>query len=250
MALISGGVDTDRTRQALNDHVTRQFPYAAKNAINAVAAKVIDAEQREMRDVFDRPTPWTLNSLRITQFATAAVLMAKVGFKDGAFKGSNAGDYLQSQVFGGVRDPKRFESLLYLRGVLPAGDFLLPSTATTLDQYGNVPRGLYSKIASQLQASRETHQDQTAASKKRKRKAALPAAQYFVGRPGGGRLPLGIYARFAFGHGSAIKPVFVFSSWVSYHDRFPFFDVAQSTVEDQMPLAFAAALQAALATAR
>jgi hypothetical protein len=250
MPFIYGTADTDRIAQAFDTHLNRQFPFAAKTAINNVAAKVIAAEQREMRDVFDRPTPWTLSSMRVIQFATAASLSARVGFKDGAFKGSNAGDYLQPQVVGGARPAKRFESLLYMRGLLPSGDFLIPSSATALDAYGNVPRGVYSKVAAQLQASREKHNNQTATSRKRKRGKAVPQAEYFVGKPAGGRLPMGVWSRFPFGHGSAIKPVFTFSSWTSYRELFPFFDVAEMTVNDEMPTAFASAMQVALATAR
>ena len=42
-----------------------QVPFAIKTALNKVAEKARGNVRADMTRVFDRPTPWVLNSLRI-----------------------------------------------------------------------------------------------------------------------------------------------------------------------------------------
>lgn len=44
----------------LNDLEKRQLPFAMQQALNLTADELRTAYQREMRDSFDRPTPYTL----------------------------------------------------------------------------------------------------------------------------------------------------------------------------------------------
>lgn len=62
---IGVSVDITKAVAALDNLAKTQVPFAASKALNEAAQKVVEAEQREMRDVFDRPKPYTLNSLRV-----------------------------------------------------------------------------------------------------------------------------------------------------------------------------------------
>ena len=72
-----------------------QIPLAVAKALTFTAERVRDAEKREMQRVFDRPTPFTLNSLYL-RGATPARLESRVWFKDLRFKKH----YLLQQVKG------------------------------------------------------------------------------------------------------------------------------------------------------
>ncbi|ALP62812.1 hypothetical protein [Paraburkholderia caribensis] len=228
----------------------KQFVFAARAALNMVAQNIVVAQQAEMRDAFDRPTPYTLNSVSVLQRATSSSPSVVVGFRQFAFKGTAAGTYLQPQVAGGSRGYTRFEQMLALSGVLPNGDYATPTNANVRDAYGNVPRGVYSSIASQIRASRDSAQNETARSKKRKSRDPVKGVRYFVGKPAGGRFALGIWARYMFGHGSTIRPVFAFSATPHYEERYPFYDVAEQTVDGTLEPAMQRAFLMALATAR
>jgi hypothetical protein len=65
----------------LLDAQQRQMPFAVALALTRTAQDVKRAEQAEMRGVFDRPTPFTLNSL-FTKPATKQSLEARVWVKD------------------------------------------------------------------------------------------------------------------------------------------------------------------------
>jgi hypothetical protein len=76
-----------------------------------------------------------------------------------------------------------------------------------------------------------------------KRKAALAKGRakkgergytYFVGRPGGGRLPLGVWQRISFGSlGSAIKPVILFVTQPRYRQHLDVPGIAQRVIADR-----------------
>ncbi|WP_246797466.1 hypothetical protein [Burkholderia perseverans] len=82
-------VDTALFDSQVEDHVQRQLPFAASVALNKTANVAKQALADEMCDVFDRPTPYTLRSLRVRR-ATKRQLVARVGFIDESFKGTPA----------------------------------------------------------------------------------------------------------------------------------------------------------------
>jgi hypothetical protein len=219
---ISKQWDTRELRAVLNGLAPRQYQFATALTLTRVGQRVKTAEIAEMKRVFDRPTPFTLKSLYL-QGATRSRQEARVWFKDFAPKGTPAGKYLLPEVHGGNRQHKRFEGLLQHAGLLPLGRSLVPASGAQLDQYGNVSRGLYSKILSQLRAQFDSSANETTRSRGRSR-GRQRGGRYFYGNPGGkGR---GIWERFTFGFGSAVKPVFLeVSGTPSYRRRFDFFGV-------------------------
>lgn len=216
----------------------KSIPVAISNALNLAVFKVREQEVATMERVFDRPTRWTLNSLFIER-ATVASPVARVFLKE-SYRGRH---YLRPQIFGGARLPKGFELVLRSAGLLPAGMYAVPGSGAKIDAYGNMSRGQLLQVMSALRLAERTSgysANRTATSAKR-RGRKLP--EYFVGRPGGGRLPLGVWQSFRFAHGSAVKPILIFVKQPVYQQRFRFFDVAQRVASKAFPLYFERELQ-------
>jgi hypothetical protein len=240
----------------------KQLPYALKEALNITAADVQKAEVKKMQETLDRPTPYTLKSVKIKS-ATKAKLEAAVYFPESSFgKGSTAAaKYILPQVAGGARNIKRFEAALQRVGVLPKGLYVAPGQGCELDAYGNIPTGLIVQLLSYFRAFGEqgyraniTDKKKAALKKGSKRKGTL-GYEYFVSygpgtNSGRQHLPAGIYKRVTFAVGSAIKPIFMFVKQPAYSKRFPFIETAQRTVNMKFKDNFNRAMRDALLTAR
>ncbi|KQW96964.1 hypothetical protein ASC94_09155 [Massilia sp. Root418] len=230
----------------------KQVDFATRVALTRTAQAAVPALQREMRDVFRNPTPYTLSGLRVVP-ATKTRLAATVMLKDDATKATPAAKYLLPQIKGGQRGQKRFERALQAVGAMPAGYRAVPGSGARLDAFGNMSRGQIVQLLAYFRAFPEAgyKANMTADSRARlargtKRKQGYA---YFVGRPGD-RLPLGIYQRVGFGFGSAIKPVLLFVRSAVYTERFDFEYVVRKTVETEFAGEFARAMVEAERTAR
>lgn len=216
---------------------------AFRDALNKTALDVRDELVDEMRKVFDRPTPYTLNSLRIER-ATIANLRSTIWFRGT----DSMKHYIMPQVYGGNRFQKRSESLLRRRGILGAGEVMVPASnaAVRRDAYGNVSRGQIQQILSQLGAFYLAGSNKNETSdKKAKREGKLLSQRYFVARKGESRtgfgswkngqkiqhLKSGIWMRVRTISGNEIYPIFFFVSKATYRIRFKFHEVAQKTAK-------------------
>ena len=85
--------------------------YPLATALTRTAVQVKAAQQAEMRDSFDRPTPYTLGAIFMTP-ATAASMVATVGVKDQASGGRAPLAWLRWQIYGGLRRLTGFEKAL------------------------------------------------------------------------------------------------------------------------------------------
>ena len=198
-------------------------------ALNKTAFEVRDALKKEMQTVFDRPRPFTINSLYVKK-ATPDKLTAYVGIKDFAAKGTAAAQYLSAQINGGGRVHKRFEKWLIYHGVMPASQYAIPARDVKLDRFGNPSAGLYTQILSALGASSDPMQNQTARSKeKAKRKGGY---RIFVVQKG--RQAVGIGR--SRGKGGRIEMLFFFGRQPHYQKRFFFYETAQRVSTQQLPL--------------
>lgn len=230
------------------------IPKRVATALTRTALEVRKDLRTEMLRVFDRPTPFTLNSLFVRPatatpgggsgfvsragssgaWLQAQYLTATVWLKGrGAFDDSS---HLEPQIFGGARPPKPFEERLRRIGVLPDGMFAVPGEGARLDRYGNMSRGQLVQILSQLRAIGLAGQgsDAQPTSSRRSRRNVKKAGTFFVGRPGGGRLPLGVWQRIA----GQLKPVLIFVRGPRYQARFKFYEVAERTARREFPLQF------------
>lgn len=171
--------------QSLNG-MERQIPYAIANGLNTTTRRVKDGLQTAMVSVFDRPTPFTMNSLKMTPALapgsklSTSRLSASVWFKDPPNLGTK-GHFLLPQVEGGSRPKKPFEMGM-------GGRFVTPSRSTKLDQYGNLGRGQITKLLSVSGGFREVGFSMNARSAAKKK-------EYFRLLKPRGKLPAGIYQR-------------------------------------------------------
>lgn len=247
------------------DSVRRQVPFAASRAINATAVQVQQALRDELPRVFDRPTPYIRNSIRITRWANKAQLYADIEPAYLGGKGVDPQNVLRAEVFGGARRLKRSEVALQRAGILPAGYMTAPGKACPLDQFGNVRGSFIVQLLSYFQAFGEQGYRANMTDKRKKQLAKggrrsargfkqIAGVEYFVsyGRLRGGKgawLAPGIWSRSGI-HGSTIKPILMFVRAANYRPRFDFMGLAERVVHAEWPRQFAASFEQAMETAR
>lgn len=242
--------NTDAVLKLLEELPRNQIPFATALALTRTAQKVHEEIKRKLPSIYDRPTPWTVGGMYVKP-ARKNALSASVKFKDRseATKGLPAAEYLQPSVYGVARKPKAFERLLQRAGVLPSGWYAVPSKHVALDSYGNVPRGTVTKILSQLQASRDSAQNERA-SVRRKRNRRQMYGRYFLAYPSREitrHLTPGIYERI--GGGMAVRPVFLFVDKPPvYRQQFRFFVEAETIARRIQPDMFREAIAETMAT--
>lgn len=208
--------------------VMDELPRDVMTALNNVAFLTVPAVRGAIRESFDRPTPFSLNSPRVFKARPSMRPYAEVFLKDAPRFGQK--HYLLPEVKGGGRDAKPFE---YLIG--NSATRLIPAKSVQLDPYGNAPRKLYSSVLSQLNALRDPLQNQTpdsrAKRKKRKQRGGTGKGDFFRVRPGqegpAAHLAPGVWERVETGFGSAVRPVFVEARSVQYRPRLPFYTVVE-----------------------
>jgi hypothetical protein len=217
----------------------KNLRFAQSLAVNATARRVKANEEKVMAQRFDRPTPFTMRSLFFKPGAKDKP-EATVWFKDFAPKGTPAGEYLLPQVHSGARKPKRLERNLRQHGFLRAGEFVVPASGAPLDRYGNVQRGLITKVMSGLGAFSEVGFNANA-TKSRRSQQKRNAARYFFGSIHGQG---GIWERLG---AEWVTPLFIVEQGAPrYRTRFPFFAVAENTVAAHYESAMSVALSIAL----
>ena len=233
-----------------------QVPYATKVAINNTAAKAQTAVRKQMAAVFDRPTPWVLNSIRI-KYATTQNLQADLAFKDKNTVESSR-SMVEPNVFGGARHFKAMEARLMGIGLLPSGYNVVPGGAAKLDAYGNMSRGQITQLLNVLGTYTEAGYSKADARTvarlaKGNVKKNIYGFTYWVnkvGSPGRNkRLQPGVYQRVKTGFGTSLKPVLIFVKKANYKHRLDFFGVAEQVVSKEFPGEFERAFDEAMRTA-
>lgn len=237
---------------SMTDKQKKQIPFATSLAINRTAQKVRQAQVKEMRDIFNRPTLYILNSVFIKP-STKSNLVAIIGIKDQAFNGAPASKILTAEIAGGSRRYKKFEKALRSVGALPDGYYIVPGEAASMDAYGNVSRGQIVQILSYFKAFPEAgykanSTDASRARLKRGTKTKM-GVSYFVGRPGDGRSQFGIWQRIHSGFGKAIRPVFIFVTHTQYQAIYDFKYVSGLIIKREYPIEFNVAFNQAMRTA-
>ncbi|WP_406834040.1 hypothetical protein [Pseudomonas asiatica] len=236
-------IDSAPLAREISDIQRKQLPFALILAQTRLATKRIKPGMTEVMGTrLDRPTPTTLRSL----FAQAATKSrgAKVWFKDQWTTGIPADTYLQQAVQGGQRPHKRFEKSLIAHALMKAGQYALPN-ADLLNQYGNVSRGVMTRILSGLGAaeSRRGHKANATGSNRSKRKGN--AERYFVGTVGD---DTGVWERKA---RKQVAPVFLYTDGAPhYRVMFPFFKIAENIAKAYGQAELASALREAILTAK
>lgn len=208
----------------------RHIPFATVLAATMTAKQVKLDEIREMRRVFDRPTPYVLNSLAVVpatlQRPTATV---ETDLRSPG-KGTPAKRFLNPQIHGGGRSQKSHEVKL---AALLGTAYMVPGKEMPLNSHGNVTGSTFMRIVSQLKVAGDQSASNSAKSKRKRRTDAFFKLN---GRPI-------IMQR----KGSDVRPALVGTKAPHYEKRFPFYEVAASTVEREFPKQFVAALERAIA---
>ncbi|MFN3417406.1 MAG: hypothetical protein ACK4ZD_13945 [Caldimonas sp.] len=197
------------------DVPARVIPYAAATALTRTAKRAQQAIIAEMPQVFDRPTPYTLNSTFV-QPASVKTMTARVAVKDWASNnGTLPEDYLLPAVLGGGRKEKRFERNLRYAGLLARGERAVLGQEAPLDAFGNLRRG-------EMQRILKTDEN----------------ALYFVGRV---KRTRGVWRR----EGRRLRPVLVFVRRApQYRARLDFDGIAERTTREFFEAEFRAAAEA------
>lgn len=234
-----------------------QIPFATAYALTQTAKRSQANLRQTMKQVFDRPKPYTLNSIFVIP-ARKNQLYAVVKLKDG-YPGPNdmegvrgtADQYLRAQIKGGERRPKAFEKLLINRGLMPPGMFAIPTNAAPRDPFGNVSAGYFNRIMSQLRIATDPLSNATPTSLKKKRNRNV---RYFVAYPGRiqtRHLTPGIYERRGKGSSSIIKPIFIYTDNAPrYKKVFDFNGIVIKTSDALLPYFFEQGFKLAMRTAR
>jgi len=236
------GVDDFLTRLAL---APRQIEIATQRAMLKTAQQIHKAEKEEMQRVFDRPTRWTLGSMRVK---VTNAMEIKVGIVDpeGAYKRAN--NYLGTQIRGGPRGVKAMESALRAFG-LPSGWKVVPSKDVELDEYGNMSGGQIKQILAWFRSADMSSGPNASFGKvrsaRKSTKKRVFGFEYFVVLPGNKKTGLipGVYQRFYFAMGKSIKPILIFVNTTNYKSRFDFDRVARQTFDRVWPVEAEAAVQ-------
>ena len=232
-----------------------QIPFATAYALTQTAKQAQKHIITEMRRVFDRPKPYTLNGTFVIA-AKKNRLRAVVKLKDGYLSESSdskrgtADKYLAPQIQGGARRPKAFEKLLINKGLMPPGMFAVPTSACPLDRFGNVSAGYFNRVMSQLRIATDPLSNATG----RRRSRRTRTAGFFVAYPGRERtahLKPGIYERTTTGFGGGIRPIFIYTDTPpKYRVRLRFDQIVMNTVADYLGFYFERGFKVAQATAR
>jgi hypothetical protein len=172
----------------------RQFRFAVAQAMTDAALAAQAKLKADMPSYIDRPTPFTENSTYVS-FANPNRLTAEVGFKFFGAK-NPAGQYLNPLARGGDRKAKPSEWVLRYGGVIKRDQFVVPLPSWRGDAYGNVPRGTYTMMLSQLKAFTGSLATMNASNSARSRRKRETAGQFFVVRSRElGEGPKGIFYR-------------------------------------------------------
>lgn len=239
-----------QVQRAITDHGAK-VRGAIREALNRTAEWAETDVRREMRKVFDRPTPYTLRSLRVYP-ANTANLRAVLWFRQRETEDDES--WAVAQIAGGLRRHKRMESRLRGAGLLPSGWMVVPGAAAPLDAYGNMSRGEISRILNVLGTFREAGFNK-ADVRTRERLAKGSRKQYGfvywvnpVGSKRGSHLLPGVYRRVSTPFGSSLKPLMIFIRTARYGRRLPFEAVVNRSTDRYFPVEFDKALQSLLTT--
>lgn len=232
--------------QALAPQLTR----AHIQGINATAKGAAGALVGHMRRVFRNPVPYTLNALRVEE-ANAGKLEAGVmikGKQDAPGAAIPQQSFLRAQILGGARRFKRFELLLWRRGLLERGFYAVPGAGARLDGYGNMSRGQIVELLAYFEAfgtppsGRAGRRNSTNKSRAAKAKGTRKRVGkvYFVQPVGAKGLKPGIWER-QVGGGRFMGPansrpvmVVAFVKTAAYGKRFNFWEEAERYTAEQL----------------
>ena len=246
MFKIDPSIDTETLSRAIRKLGSEQLPFVFALTATRLAQRVKKGTLAVMRQRLDRPTSTTMNSMFV-ETAKKTNPVARSYFKDAWTSGVPADTYLQQAVKGGKRPHKRFEKALIARGLMKSSQYAIP-VSSAMNQFGNVPRGVMTKILSGLGAAETFSGVQANATNSKRSKRKGNAQRYFVATIDGSS---GIWERKKMALGEGVRPVFLYAdSAPNYRPIVPFFKIAENIVKANYTREFSSAFEQALATKR
>lgn len=253
MTSLTVAFDVSELRQGLMRE-KRSLASTVRRAANALAYGGRDAIREDMARTFDRPTQYTLNSLRVTPASDSDVLAgtaeAVIDFKpEGTAKTSGRGAqrYLRAQIEGGGRRMKGFEKALGLESTFNAQGagvrrIAVPARWAEIDQYGNIKQGQLKKIISFLRRNPDVGYTSNRNPNRRSR-GTRRGEEYFMINVGSEHATLspGIY-RVDHSRGGAPLMVIAFVRAANYRARFNPAAVARAYVQSNASITWQQAL--------
>lgn len=225
----------------IDDLKKNQLPFVIAQTLTEVAYIAKDKTVEKMKSVFDSPTPFTLNALKVDR-ATKTKPSAKVLLKDPT-RIDDAKHYLNPAVEGGLRHFKSFEGRLYFKKIIPAGYYAVPVSKSDMDIYGNFNRGKITQILSYFDALPDAGFKSSMGAKGRTKLGKTTAKKYgisyFAIHPGtAGGLTPGIYQSINSNFGRAVKMLFLYAKKSTYTKRIDLQQIADSTYSSSFKDAF------------
>ena len=222
-----------------------QLPFATAQALTQTAQAGQAAVRQEMTRVFDRPTPYILDSTFIKP-ATKTNLEAHVYLKDIAGKAIAPAKAIGHEVTGGGRAWKRSEGALRNAGLMGANENAVPGQAAKLDAYGNISRGQMQQIMSALRANFDPYQNRSSSRRSQRNASRAGNIFYSSGRPGTGQTKVprrGVWARDVRGR---LKLLLVIIKTPKYKQRIDLQSISDSVSAQHWDDAVAAAWDKAI----
>ncbi len=147
-------IETQGIDQAIKelDHLEReQLPFALALTATWTAQDVQAEEKKVISGVFDNPTPYVINSVRV-KAAKKNNPIAAVWINDGSSgKGGNIANTLSAQIWGGKRKAKGFTMVMRSKGILKSNQYLTAAPNAKRNQYGNISKASLRKVISDLE---------------------------------------------------------------------------------------------------
>jgi len=263
MAMLKIKVDTN-SMSGLVD-VSRQNKFATMVALNRTAGFNAQEVKLEMVKIFDRPTRYIMNGVRVEEARMKGVgtqskytkqryigedrMVAEVFFKDEKYKRSSvAADMMAPHTQWGYRKQKPFEEALQRVGVLKSGEFAIPTANITLNKYGNPSHGQIIQMLSHFQAFPESGYFMN---KKRKADAKLkkprPETNFWVAWTKGKKYR----AIYTYDKSKKAVPIWLLINKTPTYDLiFPFYNIAEENFNKNFEQQYDIAFKEAMATAR
>lgn len=220
----------DEATKGLADGLSaRRVNAIAAGALTRAAVAGRDAVQGAMRTAFDRPTQYTLSSVRYSPASAERLESAVFISTDTKARDPSPAVVLKPQVEGGRRGFKGLELALRTTGVLPPGWYVTPGAGARLDAYGNVSRGLITQVLAQI---RRQAQAGPRDARRIARTVKSAGGTFFAIKPGGTRPP-GVYIADMVGRN--VTPIFIFVNRATYRRALPFAEVVGREVGRVLP---------------
>ena len=239
----------DAVKKAMAE-MPKKAKYAAVKAMNTSMEWAATSVRKEMKQVFDRPTPWVLNSLRI-KYAKPSTMAAELAFKD-INSATSSRTMVLPHVEAGKRHFKAFEARLNRIGLLPSGYNAVPGEGAKVDANGNMSQGQISQLLNVLGAYTESGFNKANLNTikrlaKGNQKKNVYGFVYWVNPIGPKKakhLQPGVYQRVTTAFGSSLKPVLIFVKLVNYKRRLDFYGITRREVDKRFASEFDKAFEA------